>query len=359
MDRFELVVPIALIGKRSQCCFLSWHDSQVLSFWPLNFGKPSTICFDCMSWSFGKLMWPNRLCHNSMSDSTFYLLVYIVVPTSLVSSMNICPSLRPRAITWSLFSMKHLFWLNRICMPWLIIFLSNTKFLVIVYTWKAFFNILSGISDVIDCVDGVVIGLHKPRLLRLLLSHEPFFMVLHMVRSSWVDDPHISLCWVVCFHWIGVILHEQHGVTFRSSRVTDVVWLLLVDGFGFARIHLLFPTLVFLVTLLAIVPTINQFVLMDPSINLTPPYCGGSSTPIGPCILPLSIWAIMGASRPTSPTTSMGPICLYVQHLVVRGRTACHPCMVFFDHQHPLQVEEWGWLLSHAYSHSELSELLC
>ena len=85
------------------------------------------------------------------------------------------------------------------------------------------------------------------------------------------------------------MLHDKHGVTSRSCRVTNIVRLLSVVGFGSTQIGLLFPTLVFLVALLAIVLAIDRLVLM------TPLSCGGSLTPIDHCIQPLSISVIMGA----------------------------------------------------------------
>ena len=106
---------------------------------------------------------------------------------------------------------------------------------------------LGDVSNVLDCVDGVVGSLHEPWPLRLLQSRELFFMVPHMIRNSYVDEPHFSLCCGACFHWVGMMLHSEHPVASWSSRVTDIVWLLSSIGFGSTRVGLVFPTLVFLV----------------------------------------------------------------------------------------------------------------
>ena len=118
----------------------------------------------------------------------------------------------------------------------------------------------------LDCVDA---GLHEPQLLRVLQSYEPFFMIHHMIRSSWVNEPHISLCWGAFFHWVDMMLHNEHRVASRSFYVIDIVRLLSTTGFGSTRVDLLFPTIVFFVSLLARMSTINRLVLMIPDITLT------------------------------------------------------------------------------------------
>ena len=59
-------------GNRSWCCFLNWHASHmlVISF-SVNVGSPITTPFDCMFWSFWRLMWSILLCHSFKSVSTF------------------------------------------------------------------------------------------------------------------------------------------------------------------------------------------------------------------------------------------------------------------------------------------------
>ena len=119
-----------LLGKGSRCCFSNYNASR-RPFWPLNFNKPKKSCFNCMSWSLGKFIWLNRLCHKSISESTFYPSAYMAVSTSLVSRMNICPSLRPRVISRSSSSMKHPSQLNCAPIPWSTVCLNNTSFLVL------------------------------------------------------------------------------------------------------------------------------------------------------------------------------------------------------------------------------------
>ena len=129
---------LCALGKGSRCYLPNIQGSKIWSFRPLNFGKLKTSCFNCMSYSREKLMWPNRLCYKSMSNSTFYTLAYMAVPTSLVSRINILPSLRPCAMSWPPSSMKYLSRLNCTCIPWSTIW-TDTKFLVIVGTCSTFF----------------------------------------------------------------------------------------------------------------------------------------------------------------------------------------------------------------------------
>ena len=95
------------LGNGSLCCFPSWQASHIWPFRPLYFGTLETTCSDCIFSSFRKLMWPTRLCHRSMSNPTFCPFANIVVPTSLVSRINIYLSWRPCAMTLPSSLMKH------------------------------------------------------------------------------------------------------------------------------------------------------------------------------------------------------------------------------------------------------------
>ena len=96
--------------------------------------------FVCISRSRGKLIWPNCLCHRSISDSTFCPFANIVVPTSFVSRINILHSRRPCAMTLPSSSMKHPRCVNRTCIFLSTICPTNTKFFVIVEMCRTFIN---------------------------------------------------------------------------------------------------------------------------------------------------------------------------------------------------------------------------
>ena len=72
-------------GNGSRCCFPNWQALNNWPFRPPNFGKLKTICFDDISSSFEKLMWPINMCHMSMFASTFSPLANVAVSTSLLS----------------------------------------------------------------------------------------------------------------------------------------------------------------------------------------------------------------------------------------------------------------------------------
>ena len=81
-----------------------------------------------------------RLCHKSISDSTFCPFANNAVPPSVESRMNILPSLRPCAITRPSSSMKHPRCVNRTCIPWSTIYPTDTRFFMIVGTCNMFMS---------------------------------------------------------------------------------------------------------------------------------------------------------------------------------------------------------------------------
>ena len=128
------------LGNGSRCCFPSTQASQTWPLWPLNFGKLKMIFFVRISRRCGKLTWANRLCHRSIFDSAFCPFANIAVPTSFVSRINILRSWCPCAMTFPSSSMKHSRCVNRTCIHWSTIYLTDVRFFVIVGTCMTFIN---------------------------------------------------------------------------------------------------------------------------------------------------------------------------------------------------------------------------
>ena len=78
----------------------------------------------------------------------------IVVPTSIVSRINVLPSQLPCAMTFPSSSMKHPRCVNRICIPSWTIFPIDTRFFVFVGMCRTFINFLF-FSEVVqgNCID--------------------------------------------------------------------------------------------------------------------------------------------------------------------------------------------------------------
>ena len=141
MDQIELVAaPIALVGKRKLALLSKLTCFTSSAFLTTEFGQTEYNLLWLHVLEFREVDVAGPLVPQHISNSTFCPLAYIEVPTSLVSSMNICTSLRPHAITWSPFLIKHLSQLNCTCMPWSTICPTDTQFLVIVSTCKTFFT---------------------------------------------------------------------------------------------------------------------------------------------------------------------------------------------------------------------------
>ena len=94
------------------------------------------------------------------------------------------------------------------------------------------------------------------------------------------------------------MLPYKHRNTSLSSRVIDIPLLLSSAGFGSTNVGLLFPTIIFLFALLAIVPIVNRLVLTIPDITLTRLSCGGSLTVLDMCIQSLLILVTIGPCLP-------------------------------------------------------------
>ena len=82
-----------------RCCLPNWQASHtpIISF-SIKVTSPMPTYFDCIILSFWRLMWPIRLCDNSMSASALWPLVITADFILWESRINIRPSLQPRAI---------------------------------------------------------------------------------------------------------------------------------------------------------------------------------------------------------------------------------------------------------------------
>ena len=198
----------------------------------------------------------------------------------------------------------------------------------------------------------VIAGLDISRMRQFLKAREPFFVVRRMIWSSRVDILYLFLCWGSCFHWVCMVFHHEYRIVSRMPWIACKVRPLLISRwiaiFCYAQLDLLFSALAFSVAFFATIPTDGRLILPTSSTTLTPPSHGGSLAIIGLCILPLFVSFAVCACWSTSSPMIMGPIHLCVQNLAIRVHTPCRTCAVFFDHQHRLQVEEWGCVVSHA-----------
>ena len=100
--------------------------------------SPMTTSFDCSALSLLRLMWPIRLCHNSLSELALMLFANMADFMSCESRMSVRPALHLRVIIQPSFLMKQPPWSNQACMPCSIIWPTETKFFVIVGTCKTF-----------------------------------------------------------------------------------------------------------------------------------------------------------------------------------------------------------------------------
>ena len=121
------------------CCLLNCQASHTPSIsFCLKVRSLMKTLIDCISLCLWRLMWPIRVCHNSMSVSALVPFENMVDFILCESTMNIRPSLHPQAMIRPSFLMKQPPWSNRTCMPCSTIWPTETKFFVIVETCKTF-----------------------------------------------------------------------------------------------------------------------------------------------------------------------------------------------------------------------------
>ncbi len=218
----SIIFAMWIVWAKNRClaCSPNWHVSQtfgITSSIP-NLGRsPTRFCFS-INLRRQRLTWPTHFCQILMSLAFFPCVNNMEFTLGIFTSkMNIHPFIFPFLVNlpwFFMFSTKRPLGLNVICKPCFTIWLTKTKFFVMVGTWSTSFKyfVCPSYMDngtLLICVMGCVVsslvctnlGVFKSLV---SLNHSPWLIMWFEALES----THQTLQYT-SYHWICHVLHHK------------------------------------------------------------------------------------------------------------------------------------------------------